>query len=275
VASIRQGLRGAQLVLGVDRLDYSKGILERLQAIDLLLESHPELRRRLVFLQVAVPSREQVRDYRELKKQVDEMVGCVNGRHGTANWQPVRYLYRGVPREELVACYRAADVCLVNPLRDGMNLVAMEFVACQEEGEGVLVLSELTGAAQTLGDGALQINPFAIHETAEVLARALSMDPEEKRRRMRQLFARVASCDVHGWLERVLRAALEQESAEHGDGTDVEDGVGETVPAQPAEVALEIAAAAAQHPSEARRDGATARRQRALGRAARRRDALH
>ena len=207
------------------------------------------------------------------------MVGYVNGRHGTANWQPVRYLYRGVPREELVAYYRAADVCLVNPLRDGMNLVAMEFVACQEEGEGVLVLSELTGAAQTLGDGALQINPFAIHETAEVLARALSMDPDEKRQRMRRLFARVAACDVHGWLERILRAALEQEEVGLGDGheeTDAEDGEDEAAAGQPAAVALEIATAAAQHPSETRvRDGATARRQRALGRAARRPGALH
>ncbi|HEV8241656.1 MAG TPA: trehalose-6-phosphate synthase [Thermoanaerobaculia bacterium] len=210
-ASIRRGLGGAALILGVDRLDYSKGILERLHAIDVLLETRPELRRRLVFLQVAVPSREQVHDYRELKKRVDEMVGFVNGKHGTANWQPVRYLYRGVPREELVAYYRAADVCLVNPLRDGMNLVAMEFVACQQDGEeGALVLSELTGAARTLGDGALLINPFAIQETADTLAAALSMEPAERQRRMHRLFERVAACDVHGWLERILTAALEE-----------------------------------------------------------------
>jgi len=208
-ARIRQGLGGASLVLGVDRLDYSKGILERLHAIDVLLDNHPALRGRLVFLQVAVPSREQVREYRELKRHVDEMVGRVNGKLGTANWQPVHYLYRGVPREELVAFYRAADVCLVNPLRDGMNLVAMEFVACQVDGEGVLVLSELTGAARTLGDGALLINPFAIQETAEVLAKALSMDPAERRRRMQRLLSRVTECDVHGWLERILTAALE------------------------------------------------------------------
>ncbi|HXT49666.1 MAG TPA: trehalose-6-phosphate synthase, partial [Thermoanaerobaculia bacterium] len=215
VARIREGLGGASLILGVDRLDYSKGIRERLHAIDMLLDNHPELRRRLVFLQVAVPSREQVREYRELKRHVDEMVGRVNGKHGTANWQPVRYLYRGVPREELVAYYRAADVCLVNPLRDGMNLVAMEFVASQVDGEGVLVLSELTGAARTLGDAALLINPFAIQETAEALAKALSMDPAERRRRMQRLLARVTECDVHGWLERILTAALEVP----GDGT--------------------------------------------------------
>jgi trehalose 6-phosphate synthase len=219
VARIRQGLGGASLVLGVDRLDYSKGILERLHAIDVLLDTHPELRRRLVFLQLAVPSREQVREYRELKRHVDEMVGRVNGKHGTANWQPVRYLYRGVPREELVAYYRAADVCLVNPLRDGMNLVAMEFVASQQEGDGVLVLSELTGAAHTLGDGALLINPFAIQETADALATALTMDQAERRRRMQRLLARVTACDVHGWLERILTAALE----EPRDGTEEDD----------------------------------------------------
>jgi len=216
-ARIREGLGGARLVLGVDRLDYSKGILERLHAIDSLLEARPDLRRRLVFLQVAVPSRTQVREYRELKREVDEMVGRVNGRHSTANWQPVRYLYRAVPREELVAYYRAADVCLVNPLRDGMNLVAMEFVACQEDGEGVLVLSELTGAAHTLGEGALLVNPFAIQQTAEALETALSMDVEERRQRMRKLFQRVTSCDVNAWLERILGAALRASGRE---GTD-------------------------------------------------------
>jgi trehalose-6-phosphate synthase len=213
-ARIRQGLGGAQLVVGVDRLDYSKGILERLHAIDRLLEDRPELRRRLVFLQLAVPSRTQVREYRDFKKLVDEMVGRVNGRHGTANWQPVRYLYRGVPREELVAYYRAADVCLVNPLRDGMNLVAMEYVACQSDGTGALVLSELAGAAHVLGDDALLVNPFAIAETAVALGAALEMDPDERRRRMARLLSKVVACDVHRWLESVLTAALAVEAAD-------------------------------------------------------------
>jgi trehalose 6-phosphate synthase len=219
-ARIRQGLAGAQLVVGVDRLDYSKGILERLYAIDRLLEDQPELRRRIVFLQLAVPSRTQVREYREFKKRVDEMVGRVNGRHGTANWQPVRYLYRGVPREELVAYYRAADVCLVNPLRDGMNLVAMEYVACQAEGTGSLVLSELAGAAHVLGDDALLVNPFGIAETAEALGAALRMEPEERRRRMDRLFAKVAACDVHRWLEGMLTAVLAVEAVAEPPATE-------------------------------------------------------
>jgi alpha,alpha-trehalose-phosphate synthase [UDP-forming] len=208
VARLRAGLGGQKLVLGVDRLDYSKGILERLHAIDVLLDEHPELRRQFVFLQIAVPSRTQVKEYVQLKRKIDEMVGRVNGKHGTPNWQPVRYLYRGVPRRELVAFYRAADVCLVTPLRDGMNLVAMEYVACRDDGDGVLVLSELTGAARELGRGAVQVNPFAIHETAELLADSLAMPIEERRERMALLRERVAACDVHGWLEKVLQAVV-------------------------------------------------------------------
>jgi len=217
VTRIRSGFDGVQLVLGVDRLDYSKGILERLHAVDVLLEQHPELRRRLVFLQIAVPSRTQVREYKELKQRIDEMVGRVNGRHGAADWQPVRYVYRSLPRHELVAFYRAADVCLVNPLRDGMNLVAMEFVAAQaglpEEDAGVLVLSELTGAAHELGENALLINPFAIHETAEAITRALAMPAAERGRRMEELQRSIDRCDIHGWLERILGAALGGERA--------------------------------------------------------------
>ncbi|HEV8632501.1 MAG TPA: trehalose-6-phosphate synthase, partial [Thermoanaerobaculia bacterium] len=217
VARIRQGLGAAQLVLGVDRLDYSKGILERLRAVDALLERHPELRRKIVFLQIAVPSRTQVQEYRDLKREIDEMVGRVNGRHGAADWTPVRYLYRSIPRPDLVSYYRAADVCLVNPLRDGMNLVAMEYVACQAGKvadrlkDGVLVLSELTGAASVLGDGPLLINPFAIQETAEALERALAMDEGERRTRMEKLLASVRAHDVHGWLERILSAAMQSE----------------------------------------------------------------
>jgi alpha,alpha-trehalose-phosphate synthase [UDP-forming] len=208
VAKIRQGLGADKLILGVDRLDYSKGIPERLHAIDVLLEKRPELRRKFVFLQVAVPSRTQVKEYVELKRRIDEMVGRVNGRHGTANWQPVRYLYRGVPRDELVAYYRAADVCLVTPLRDGMNLVAMEYVACRDDGDGVLMLSELTGAARELGRGAVLVNPFAIHETADALGAALAMPSEERQERMAMLRERVVACDVHGWLQRILGAAV-------------------------------------------------------------------
>ena len=210
---IRQsiGAGAPHLILGVDRLDYSKGIVERLQAIDVLLEQHPELRRKLVFLQVAVPSRTQVKEYGELKRQIDELVGRINGKHGTPRWQPIRYLYRSVPRQELVALYRAADVCLVTPLRDGMNLVAMEFAACRQDGGGVLVLSEFTGASQQLGKGAVLVNPFAIHETAETLAAVLAMSEEERRERMAELQSRVAECDVHSWLGNLLAAALGQD----------------------------------------------------------------
>jgi trehalose-6-phosphate synthase len=139
-------------------------------------------------------------------------VGRVNGRHGTPRWQPVRYLYRGVPRQELVALYRTADVALVTPLRDGMNLVAMEYAACQPEGgTGVLVLSEFTGAAHQIGRGAVLVNPFAIHETAQTLATVLAMSPDARRERLAELQRGVAECEVHGWLERAIGAALGQE----------------------------------------------------------------
>jgi alpha,alpha-trehalose-phosphate synthase [UDP-forming] len=208
VARLRRGLGVEKLILGVDRLDYSQGIPERLHAIDVLLQARPDLRGTFVFLQVAVPSRTQVKEYGELKREIDEMVGRVNGRHGTASWQPVRYLYRSVPRQELVAYYRAADVCLVTPLRDGMNLVAMEYAACRTDGDGVLVLLELTGAAHELGQGAIQVNPFAVHDMADALAEALAMPLDDRRRRMALLRERVRSCDVHGWLDRILRAAV-------------------------------------------------------------------
>jgi trehalose-6-phosphate synthase len=180
------------------------------------LEERPELRRKVVLLQVAVPSRTQVKEYGDLKREIDEAVGRINGRHGTPLWQPIRYLYRGVPRHELVALYRMADVCLVTPLRDGMNLVALEFAACQPQGSpGVLVLSELTGAATQLGNAPVVVNPFAVHEVAEALAEVLAMPIEERRRRMSELQRRVDELDIHGWLERVLEATLG-----HGGGVE-------------------------------------------------------
>ncbi|HVS02846.1 MAG TPA: trehalose-6-phosphate synthase, partial [Thermoanaerobaculia bacterium] len=136
VARIRTGLGPAKLVLGVDRLDYSKGIPQRLQAIECLLRRYPEHRRQFTFLQIAVPSRTQVKEYRELKSEIDERVGRINGDYGDPDWQPVNYVYRSVPRRELVAYYRAAEVGLVTPLRDGMNLVSLEYCACQTEDDG-------------------------------------------------------------------------------------------------------------------------------------------
>ncbi|MCG8591692.1 MAG: bifunctional alpha,alpha-trehalose-phosphate synthase (UDP-forming)/trehalose-phosphatase [Proteobacteria bacterium] len=195
-----------RVVLGVDRLDYTKGIPERISAFARLLERYPEHRERVVLLQVAVPSRSQVAEYKQLKREIDELVGRVNGRFATASWSPIRYLYRSIDPTRLAALYRDAHVALVSPLRDGMNLVAKEFVACQTESPGVLVLSRLAGAGETMRE-ALLVNPYNVDETAEALHRALKMDETERRSRMEALRARELRDNVQAWVGSFLESA--------------------------------------------------------------------
>jgi trehalose 6-phosphate synthase/phosphatase len=195
-----------RFVLGVDRLDYTKGIPERIRAFERLLEIHPRHREEVVFLQLAVPSRSQVAEYRGLKRGIDELVGRVNGRFATANWSPIRYLYRSIPRDRLVALYRDAAVGLVTPMRDGMNLVAKEFVASQVDDPGVLVLSRMAGAAETMHE-ALLVNPFDLDGTAEAIHRALTMGPDERASRMASLRRRERRDNVEAWVDRFLESA--------------------------------------------------------------------
>ena len=194
------------LVLSVDRLDYSKGILDRLTAVELFLERFPEWRGKVDFEQLAVPSRTRVDEYRAIKRHVEEAVGRINGRFGGERWVPVRYLYRAVPLNHLIALYRAADVAMVTPLRDGMNLVAMEYVASQVEQEGALVLSELAGVAGILSEGAFIVNPFDHFAVANAINAALLEPAESKRRRMEAMQEAVRIHDVFGWHTRFWRA---------------------------------------------------------------------
>jgi trehalose 6-phosphate synthase/phosphatase len=203
VARVRRD--GGPLLLGVDRLDYTKGIPRRLLAWERLLVRHPELRGRARLLQVAVPSRETVPAYRELRRVVEGQVGRINGALATSTWTPVQYLGRGVSERALATLYRAADVMVVTPLRDGMNLVAKEFCATRVDGDGVLVLSELAGAADELG-AALRVHPYDVEGMAETLHRAVSLPPDERRARMAALRARVAAGDVHDWARAFLDA---------------------------------------------------------------------
>jgi trehalose 6-phosphate synthase/phosphatase len=198
-----KGNENLQLLVGVDRLDYTKGIPRRLLSYELMLERHPELRERVRLVQVAVPSRTNVEAYQEFRSLVDGLVGRINGAFGTPRWVPVHYIYRGLSERELVALYRAADAMLVTPLRDGMNLVAKEFIASRTDGDGVLVLSEFAGASWELPE-ALQVNPYDLEATAESYYRALTMDEEERRRRLRPLRVRVANYDVHRWASAFL-----------------------------------------------------------------------
>jgi trehalose 6-phosphate synthase/phosphatase len=209
---------GLQGILGVDRLDYTKGVHERLLAIERLLERHPAFRRRILFTQLLVPSRERVAEYAQLKKQIDETVGRINGRFSEPGWSPIRYLVRSLPPEDLVPFYRQADVALVTPLRDGMNLVAKEYVVAQVENDGVLILSEMAGASEELQE-ALIVNPFDIDAVADALHLALSMPEDERRARMSALRDRVRGNDVHAWVRHFLQSA--ETAAQRAVGTAV------------------------------------------------------
>ncbi|HSK08955.1 MAG TPA: trehalose-6-phosphate synthase, partial [Vicinamibacterales bacterium] len=207
VAALRQAFHddgaGRRLLLGLDRLDYTKGIPRRLLAFERLLEESPDLRGSVRLVQVAVPSRGQVESYRAFRREIEEIVGRINGRFGTVSNVPIHYLHRSFTAEEVVAMYQAADVMVVTPLRDGMNLVAKEFVASRVDEDGVLVLSEFAGASAQLPE-ALQVNPFDIPGTAAAMAKALSMPEGERRQRMRRLRQHVFDYDVHRWVREFL-----------------------------------------------------------------------
>jgi trehalose 6-phosphate synthase/phosphatase len=194
------GLRNApcRRLLGVDRLDYSKGIVPRLLAFKHLLGSRPEWRGRVQLLQVCVPSREDVAAYRRHRREVESLVARINGLYATPHWLPIQYLYRSIPEELLFALYRAADVMLVTPLRDGMNLVAKEFAASRVDGDGVLLLSQFAGAAEALSQ-AILIDPHDVPAVANAIHVALTMPRGERRLRMQALRSRVRAHDVYEW----------------------------------------------------------------------------
>jgi trehalose 6-phosphate synthase/phosphatase len=193
----------ARLVVGIDRLDYTKGLLSRLMAFQRLLETEPDLRGEVRLIQVTVPSREKVEAYAGLRRRIDELVGRINSTYATATSAPIHRLHTSLSADEIAALYRAADVMLVTPLRDGMNLVAKEFVATRTDEEGVLVLSKFAGAASELGE-ALAVNPYDIDAVAGALKTALLMPPDERRHRMRSMRRRVTEFDVHRWTTAFL-----------------------------------------------------------------------
>ena len=195
----------ARLLLGIDRLDYSKGIPRRIAAFERLLVNHPELRGHVRLLQLAVPSRGGVSAYRKFRREVELLVSRVNGRYASPSWTPIQYLHRAIASEDLLALYRAADVMLVTPLRDGMNLVSKEFVAARSDESGVLVLSEFAGAADELTD-ALIVNPYDVEGVAQAMHQALAMDGGERRRRMRALRDQVMRHDVDFWASSFINA---------------------------------------------------------------------
>ena len=195
---LRKYLGDKKLIFSVDRLDYSKGILNRLKAFEWFLRKFPEWHFRVVFNMVIVPSRDNIEEYREFKKEIEATVGRINGKYSTLNWRPLIYQYKSVPFNELIAIYSLSDVGFITPLRDGMNLVAKEYIACQVEHYGMLVLSEMAGASVELTE-ALIINPTDINETSEALNKALIMPDEEKEKRIRKMQNRLSRYNVFTW----------------------------------------------------------------------------
>lgn len=212
VASAAEQIRGqyncSQLILGVDRLDYTKGVGERYLALERALEKYPELAGQVSLIQLVIPSRTRVPEYQRQKALVDELAGRINGRFSRAGWVPIHYMYRTLDRDALLALYRACGIALITPLRDGMNLVAKEYCASSVDGNGVLILSEFAGAADQLGKQAILVNPYDREGTADAIYEAFLMPHTERARRMRLLQADIRRYDVHRWLRWILEPAL-------------------------------------------------------------------
>jgi trehalose 6-phosphate synthase/phosphatase len=198
IQNLSRKLEKTRKILSIDRLDYTKGVLHRLKGFDLFLKSYPKFKEKVTLVLVAVPSRTKVKRYQSLKKNVDELIGKINGDHGTLGWTPIQYIYRSLPFHSLLALYRISDVAMVTPLRDGMNLIAKEYVATKTDGKGVLILSEMAGAVEELRE-AIIVNPNSIEEIAEALKKALVMPEDEQVRRNRTMRERLRNYDIKVW----------------------------------------------------------------------------
>jgi len=191
--------------IGVDRLDYTKGLEEKFRGIERFFEKYPSFRGRVSFIQIAAPTRTRLEDYMDIKRRTDEIVGMIEGRFGEPGWVPVYYYYKNYGDERLASLYRMADFALITPVIDGLNLVAKEYVASKNGAEGVLILSEFAGVSIQFREKALIVNPFDEDEIAEAIYMALKMRREEKRERMKVLKEIVEEKDVNWWLEEFLK----------------------------------------------------------------------
>ena len=207
VDTLRGRFNTEHVVIGIDRLDYTKGVISRLLAFEQFLQENPAYHGKVTFYQIATPSRTKVASYQQLKREVDEAVGRINGQFARDDWVPVNYRYRTYTQRELCAYYRAADAALITPLRDGMNVVTQEFITATENG--VLILSELTGAAYLLPE-ALQVNPYDQNGLAASIKEALEMPLNEKRERLSGLKATIEALDVHNWADKFMHSMRQE-----------------------------------------------------------------
>lgn len=196
----RLAIGSQRVILSIDRLDYSKGIPNRLHAFELFLKRCPEFIEKVSMVMIVVPSRDQVEKYKRLKEEIDELVGRINSSYRTIGWNPIQYFYRSFPLAEISAFYRLADVGLVTPMRDGMNLVSKEFIASKLDQKGVLILSEMAGASQELAD-AIQINPNDVNQMANAMCEALMMSEEDQKAQMSHMQSLISAYDIHQWVK--------------------------------------------------------------------------
>jgi alpha,alpha-trehalose-phosphate synthase [UDP-forming] len=194
----------AKVVISVERLDYTKGIKERLKAVDRFFTRYPEYLKKVVFLQISVPSRTKIKEYIELKREIDELVGNINGKFSDGLWSPIQYLFKALPQQQLAALYKYSDICLVTSLRDGMNLIGKEYASCNVSQDGVLILSELTGASYELGSNSLMVNPYDTDEVADTLKKALNMHRATRKKMMQGLQKTIRENNIYVWADNFL-----------------------------------------------------------------------
>jgi trehalose 6-phosphate synthase len=204
IQQLKDKFKDTKIIVGVDRLDYIKGVPQKLHAIEVFLNEHPEWIGRVVLVQVAVPSRGDVEEYQALRATVNELVGRINGTFGTVEFVPIHFMHRSIPFDELISLYAVSDVCLVSSTRDGMNLVSYEYIACQEEKHGSLILSEFTGAAQSL-NGALIVNPWNTDELTHAIYESLTLPDEKKKANHDKLFQYISKYTSAFWGENFVK----------------------------------------------------------------------
>lgn len=198
IAQLEQRFNGVKVIVGVDRLDYIKGVPQKLHALELFLTQHPEWIGKVVLVQLAVPSRQDVEEYQNLRSTVNELVGRINGRFGTVEFMPIHFMHKSLAFDELCALYAVSDVCLVSSTRDGMNLVSYEYIACQQARQGAMILSEFAGAAQSL-NGSIVVNPWDSQQVADAIHEAVTMPPETRAENHRKLFKYVNKYSAAFW----------------------------------------------------------------------------
>lgn len=203
INTYKKSLQGIKMILSMDRLDFTKGIVERLDAFERFLEKYPKYHEKVHMVLVAVPSRTKVETYISLRRQINEQVGKINGKYNTLTWSPIRYLYQSLPFEMIIKLYHCANICIVTPLRDGMNLVAKEYIAARIDSDGMLILSEMAGSAEELGE-AIIVNPNNKDEVADAIAHALEMSEDERKQRMSSMQRRLRRNDVFKWADSFI-----------------------------------------------------------------------